>query len=110
MKLPLLRGLCTTAGRLLATAVFIINVFSIYLSIIFYLSIREGDLSHSGVIAGNLEKRHKGESSLGDLHYETVPKEPPAVPSPRMGHHVPIPLRWDTAQMHPGAATAEIHL
>lgn len=86
-------------------SVFIINAFSAYLSIIFYLSIREGDLCHSGVIAGDLERGHKGEPSLRDCHYETVPEEPPAVPSPGKGHPVPIPLRQghgtDTPQVLP---------
>lgn len=45
-------------------SVFITNTFSAYPSIIFYLSIREGDLCHSGVIAGDLERQHKGELSL----------------------------------------------
>lgn len=45
-------------------SVFITNAFSIYLSAIFYLSIREGDLCHSGVIAGDLERQHKVELSL----------------------------------------------
>lgn len=55
-------------------SVFITKAFSTYLSIIFYLSICEGDLCHSGVIAGDLERRHKGEESLGDCHYENVPR------------------------------------
>lgn len=83
-------------------SVFIINTFSAYLSIFFYLSIREGDLCHSAVVAGDLERRHKGEPSLRDRHYETVPDEPPpAAPSPGTEHRVPIPLRWDTAWMQP---------
>lgn len=57
-------------------SVFIINTFSAYLSIIFYLSIREGDLCHSAVVAGDLERRHKGDPSLRDRHYETVITRP----------------------------------
>lgn len=37
-------------------------IFYVYIGI--YLLIREGNLYHSGVIAGDLERQHKGESWL----------------------------------------------
>lgn len=43
---------------------FTTNPFPACLSVLSYLSIREGDLCHSGVIAGDLERRHKREPSL----------------------------------------------
>lgn len=43
---------------------FMTDAFSAYLCIGVYLSSCEGDLCHSGVIAGDLERQHKGESWL----------------------------------------------
>lgn len=40
------------------------NAFSAYLCRGVYLLIREGNLWHSGVIAGDLERQHKGQSWL----------------------------------------------
>lgn len=45
-------------------SVFMINAFSAYPCGGVYLLIREGNLCHSGVIAGDLERQHNGESWL----------------------------------------------
>lgn len=50
--------------RALAVSGFMISAFSAYLCIGVYLLIREGNLCHSGVIAGHLERQHKEESWL----------------------------------------------
>lgn len=91
LRLPPLRGLSTTAGRPPAMSVFVIDAFSICLSVIFYLSIREGDLSHSGVIAGNLEKRHKGEFIIRKPSLRDCPRGAASCALPQDGTLCPHP-------------------
>lgn len=64
MEPPQLQELCPTGRRALATSAFTIKAFSAYLCIGIYLWIREGNLCHSGVIAGHLQRQHKGEPWL----------------------------------------------